>query len=109
MAGEPLERAWSRLGNRVADHEELRVQGMTMANIIVLACGALALLYGLVTARQVLAADAGSPRMQEIAAAVQEGAKAYLNRQYTTIGIVGIVICILLFAMLGAKVAIGFV
>jgi Na+/H+-translocating membrane pyrophosphatase len=53
--------------------------------VIVMACGILALLYGWVTSRQVLAADAGSARMQEISAAVQEGARAYLNRQYTTI------------------------
>ena len=82
---------------------------MGITNIIIIACGLLALLYGAVTARSVLAADAGSTRMQEIAAAVQEGARAYLNRQYRTIAIVGIVICIILFVTLGAKVAIGFV
>jgi K(+)-stimulated pyrophosphate-energized sodium pump len=82
---------------------------MGITNIIIIACGLLALLYGAVTARSVLAADAGSARMQEIAAAVQEGARAYLNRQYRTIAIVGIVICVILFATLGPKVAIGFV
>ncbi len=82
---------------------------MGTTNLIIIACGLLALLYGAVTARSVLAADAGSARMQEIAAAVQEGARAYLNRQYRTIAIVGVVICVILFVTLGAKVAIGFV
>ncbi len=82
---------------------------MHSAQIAILACGVLALIYGLITARQVLAADAGNARMQEIAAAIQEGAGAYLNRQYTTIGIVGIIIAAILLLLLGAKVAIGFV
>src|SRR5882762_5243999 len=79
-----------------------------MTYVIVIACGALALLYGWFTSRQVLAADAGSARMQEISGAVQEGASAYLNRQYTTIAIVGVVILAILFATLGLRVAIGF-
>ena len=81
---------------------------MQPAYILIIVCGVLALLYGLVTARQVLAADAGNARMQEIAAAVQEGAAAYLNRQYTTIGIVGAIILALLWVTLGRQVAIGF-
>ncbi|ODU62293.1 MAG: sodium-translocating pyrophosphatase [Acetobacteraceae bacterium SCN 69-10] len=81
---------------------------MPLAYIIVIACGVIALLYGLVATRQVLAADAGNARMQEISAAVQEGARAYLNRQYTTIGGVGVVILILLGLTLGLHVAIGF-
>ncbi|MDA8251371.1 MAG: sodium/proton-translocating pyrophosphatase, partial [Rhodospirillales bacterium] len=82
---------------------------MSSALIAILACGVIALLYGVVTARQVLAADAGSARMQEISAAVQVGARAYLNRQYTTIGIVGVVIFIVLSVLLGLHVGIGFV
>jgi K(+)-stimulated pyrophosphate-energized sodium pump len=81
---------------------------MVLAYIVIIACGLLALAYGVVTARQVLAADAGTARMQEIAAAVQEGARAYLNRQYTAIAAVGVVILILLYLVLGLHVAIGF-
>ena len=76
---------------------------------IALACGALALVYGLVAGRVVLAADAGSERMREIAGAIQEGAAAYLNRQYTTIGIVGLVVAVVLWLTLGLWVAGGFV
>ena len=81
---------------------------MALANYFILACGVVALLYGWVTTRQVLAADAGNARMQEIAAAVQEGAAAYLNRQYMTIGGVGVVILVILALTLGAHVAGGF-
>ena len=81
---------------------------MQSAHYLIIACGLLALVYGLITSRQVLAADAGTARMQEISAAVQEGARAYLNRQYTTIGIVGVVILIILGLLLGMKTAIGF-
>ena len=81
---------------------------MSLANTLIIVCGLIALLYGLITTRQVLAADAGNARMQEIAAAVQEGARAYLNRQYLTIGGVGVVILIVLAYTLGPKVAVGF-
>ena len=74
-----------------------------------LVCGALALVYGMVAIRSVLAADAGSERMREIAGAIQEGAAAYLNRQYTTIAVVGAVVAIVLGATLGLWVAGGFV
>ncbi len=77
--------------------------------MLIFGCGLLALIYGLLTARQVLSASAGTPRMQEIAAAIQEGAQAYLNRQYTTIAIAGIVICAALGFFLGLHVALGFV
>ncbi|HET8997619.1 MAG TPA: sodium/proton-translocating pyrophosphatase, partial [Acetobacteraceae bacterium] len=81
---------------------------MSLAYAVIIACGVLALIYGLITSRQVLAADAGTARMQEISGAVQEGARAYLNRQYTTIAIVGVVIMIILGVILGLHVAIGF-
>ncbi|MBN9538170.1 MAG: sodium-translocating pyrophosphatase [Reyranella sp.] len=74
----------------------------------VIGCGVLALLYGVVTASRVMASDAGTPRMQEISQAVQEGAAAYLRRQYTTIGIVGVVVLIILALLLGKFAAIGF-
>ncbi|MBX6368429.1 MAG: sodium-translocating pyrophosphatase [Rhodospirillales bacterium] len=82
---------------------------MTGYYVLVIACGVLAVAYGWLTSRQVLAADAGTQRMQQIAAAVQEGASAYLNRQYTTIAIVGVVIAIILWLTLKWYVAVGFV
>jgi len=81
---------------------------MSLAYILVIACGVLALAYGLITSRVVLAADAGNARMQEISAAVQLGANAYLNRQYRAIAIVGVVILIILGVLLGLHVAIGY-
>src|SRR5438270_2414342 len=75
---------------------------------LIVLCGALSIVYGIVTTRGLLAADAGSARMQEISAAVREGAQAYLKRQYTTIAIVGIVIFIIAFLLLGWHSAIGF-
>jgi K(+)-stimulated pyrophosphate-energized sodium pump len=80
---------------------------MTALWLIVL-CGALSIVYAIWATNSVLSADAGTPRMQEIAAAVREGAQAYLRRQYTTIGIVGIVIFALLAYFLGMLVAVGF-
>ena len=81
---------------------------MSTAYWIVIACGAVAILYGLYASRSVLSASAGNQRMQEIAGAVQEGATAYLNRQYMTIGVVGVVIGVILGLLLGLHSAIGY-
>src|SRR5512143_349657 len=80
---------------------------MTALWLIVL-CGALSIVYAIWATMSVLKSDAGNPRMQEIAGAVREGAQAYLRRQYTTIGMVGIVIFVLLAYFLGVLVAVGF-
>ena len=61
------------------------IETMTQIDLLIVACGVLALLYGAYAGRSVLAASAGTDRMREIAGAVQEGARAYLNRQYTTV------------------------
>jgi K(+)-stimulated pyrophosphate-energized sodium pump len=81
---------------------------MTLLLWAIVVCGLLSIVYGVVTTQGLMKADAGSARMQEISAAVREGASAYLRRQYTTIGIVGVVIFILAFFLLGAYAAIGF-
>ncbi|NJN53015.1 MAG: sodium-translocating pyrophosphatase, partial [Gammaproteobacteria bacterium] len=81
---------------------------MSTEMIIALGSAVLALVYGLVSIRWVLAQPDGNDRMREIAAAIQAGAKAYLNRQYTTIGIVGVALFVVLGFVLGWITAIGF-
>ena len=76
--------------------------------LAVLGCGALSLVYSVWAVQSVMAADAGNARMREIAAAIQEGAEAYLTRQYTTIGITGTIIFAIVAWLLGLTVAIGF-
>jgi K(+)-stimulated pyrophosphate-energized sodium pump len=75
---------------------------------LAIGCGVLAVLYGLVTSQQVLRAPAGDARMQDIAAAIQEGAKAYLGRQYTTIAVVGVIVAAILFFTLGGLSTVAF-
>lgn len=81
---------------------------LTIAYALVLACGVLAILYGIVAIRSIIALPKGNQRMQDIAAAIQEGANAYLNRQYSVITMVGAVIFALLAWLLGWYIAFGF-
>ena len=81
---------------------------MTEILWVIVACGVLAIVYAAYTIQAVMNADAGTERMQEIAGAIREGAQAYLNRQYWTIGIVGAVIFIIAWLLLGPLVAAGF-
>jgi K(+)-stimulated pyrophosphate-energized sodium pump len=74
----------------------------------IIGCGLLSIVYGIWAIQSVMSADAGSARMQEIAAAIAEGAQAYLKRQYMTIAIVGVVVFIALWFLLGSLVAVGF-
>ena len=85
-----------------------RSLGDAMALGLIILCGALSLVYGGYTVTKLMAADSGSARMQEISAAVREGAQAYLKRQYTTIAAVGVVVFIALGLLLSWTVAIGF-
>ena len=87
---------------------EVEEETMSLELMLVLACGILALVYGGVTIASVLGQSAGTPRMQEIAAAIQEGAAAYLNRQYTTIALAGLGILILAWLIFGWQVALGY-
>jgi len=81
---------------------------MSNSLLFALICAGAAIVYGIVSIRWVLAKPTGSERMREIAAAIQEGASAYLNRQYTTIAFVGVVLFIVMFFGLDPRTAIGF-
>ncbi len=80
---------------------------MTILYVVIL-CGVLSVVYAFWATQSVLAADQGNARMQEIAGAIREGAQAYLNRQYTTIAIVGIVVFVLAWLLLSGAAAVGF-
>jgi K(+)-stimulated pyrophosphate-energized sodium pump len=75
---------------------------------LAIAAGLIAVVYGVLSMMSILRLPAGNPRMQEIAAAVQAGAKAYLNRQYTTITIVGVILFVVLGFAIGWPTAGGF-
>ncbi|HEB94802.1 MAG TPA: sodium-translocating pyrophosphatase, partial [Sedimenticola thiotaurini] len=81
---------------------------MTGGLVFALACALAALVYGIVSVKWILSQPEGTDRMKEISRAVQEGAQAYLNRQYTTIGMVGIVVFVALWFALGMATAAGF-
>ncbi|HOO49866.1 MAG TPA: sodium-translocating pyrophosphatase [Alphaproteobacteria bacterium] len=81
---------------------------MSQVYLLIASCVVLALIYGQVSYRRVMAKSPGNDRMQEIAAAIQEGASAYLARQYRTIGMVGVFVALVLWVLLGTHVAVGF-
>jgi K(+)-stimulated pyrophosphate-energized sodium pump len=76
--------------------------------LFAIACGFIAVLYGIITSQQVLRASAGNEKMQGIAAAIQEGAQAYLSRQYRAIAVVGVIVAVLVGWFLGPISAVGF-
>jgi K(+)-stimulated pyrophosphate-energized sodium pump len=77
-------------------------------DVVALVCAGCAIAYGLLTSRSLLALSPGNERMRSISAAVQEGASAYLSRQYTIIAAVGVVVFIVLIPLQNIRVAIGF-
>ncbi|MFA6062422.1 MAG: sodium-translocating pyrophosphatase [Gallionella sp.] len=81
---------------------------MSSGLVFAMGCAVIAILYGIFSIKWILGQPTGSDRMREISAAIQEGATAYLNRQYFTIAVVGAILFVLLFAALGWQTAIGF-
>jgi len=82
---------------------------MNASVIFSIVCSVLAIVYGLLLARNILKKSSGNDKMREIALAIQQGAKAYLNRQYKTIAIIAVILFIILIPTLGPKTAIGFI
>ncbi len=82
---------------------------MSAGLMFALVCAVVAIVYGYVSSQWIVAQPAGNDRMREIAAAIQEGAQAYLNRQYTTIGVVGVILAVVIWVALGTTTAIGFI
>ncbi len=82
---------------------------MTNIYLTIVGCGVFALLYGVYATKRVMNYGTGNEKMQEIAAAIQEGAAAYLNRQYKAVAIVGVIVAIALYFLLGRHVAAGFI
>ena len=76
--------------------------------LLIITAGFLAILYGYITGKQILSASPGNSKMQDIAEAIQEGARAYLNRQYKTIAIVGVIILIIIIYVLGICICLPF-
>src|SRR6185312_12100350 len=81
---------------------------MSTGLIIAIGCAMAALLYGVVSIKWIVALPSGNERMRDIATAIQQGASAYLNRQYTTISIVGVILLVAIFLALGWQTAVGF-
>src|SRR5690606_38776151 len=81
---------------------------MSAGLLFALVCAVLALVYGIISISWILKQPSGNERMREIAGAIQQGASAYLNRQYTAIGIVGVVLLIVIWLALGLSTAVGF-